>query len=190
MTPVFPYKRPYTKKGFFKKQEFVYDEDYDIYLCPHDEFLRYSTTNKEGYREYKSDPLDCIGCPDLCKCTLSRNHQKLVLRHVWEDYMEQCEEIRCTLGMKELYDQRKETIERLFGSAKEYHGMRYTQMLGKAKMEMKVGLTYACMNMKKLVKMVSKDRLKDLFCALFCHSCIIGRVFTRKWNKPVLALLC
>lgn len=190
VTPVFPYKRPYTKKGFFKKQEFVYDEDYDIYLCPHDEFLRYSTTNKEGYREYKSDPLDCIGCPDLCKCTLSRNHQKIILRHIWEDYMEQCEEIRCTLGMKELYDQRKETIERLFGSAKEYHGMRYTQMLGKAKMEMKVGLTYACINMKKLVKMVSKDRLKDLFFALFCHSCIIGRVFTRKWNKPAVALSC
>ena len=92
--------------------------------------------------------------------------------------------------MKELYDQRKETIERLFGSAKEYHGMRYTQMLGKAKMEMKVGLTYACMNMKKLVKMVRKDRLKDLFFALFCHSCIIRRVFAREWNKSALALLC
>ena len=41
----------------------------------------------------------------------------------------------------ELYKKRKETIERLFGTAKEHHGFRYTQMVGKAKMEMKVGLT-------------------------------------------------
>ena len=33
--------------------------------------------------------------------------------------------------MKELYGKRKETIERDFGTAKEHHGMRYTQQIGK-----------------------------------------------------------
>ena len=47
--------------------------------------------------------------------------------------------------MKELYGKRKETIERNFGTAKEHHAMRYTQQIGKAKMSMKVGLTFACM---------------------------------------------
>ena len=36
--------------------------------------------------------------------------------------MEKCEDIRHTLGMGELYKKRKETIERLFGSAKENQG--------------------------------------------------------------------
>ena len=36
--------------------------------------------------------------------------------------------------MKELYSLRKETIERVFASAKENHGFRYTQMVGKARM--------------------------------------------------------
>ena len=58
--------------------------------------------------------------------------------------MEECEEIRHTLGMSDLYKKRKETIERLFGTAKESHGFRYTQMYGKARMELKVGLTFAC----------------------------------------------
>ena len=31
--PVIPYKRPMTKKGFFKKCEYVYDEHYDCYIC-------------------------------------------------------------------------------------------------------------------------------------------------------------
>mgnify|MGYP000206761499 FL=1 len=50
--------------------------------------------------------------------------------------------------MRDLYSHRKETIERLFGTAKENHGFRYTQMIGKARMEMKAGLTFACMNLK------------------------------------------
>ena len=54
------------------------------------------------------------------------------------------------VNMKELYSHRKETIERLFGTAKENHGFRYTQMYGKARMKMKVALTYATMNLKKL----------------------------------------
>ena len=51
---------------------------------------------------------------------------------------------------------RKETVERLFGTAKENHGFRYTQMIGKARMEMKVGLTFACMNLKKQAKMIAR----------------------------------
>lgn len=151
--PLFPYKRPMTKKGFFRKHEYVYDEAYDCYVCPNDKILSYSTTNREGYREYKSNFEDCISCPYLEQCTKSRNHVKVVTRHVWEDYMEICEDIRYTIGNKEIYDLRKETVERVFGTAKEQHGLRYTNMIGKARMEMKVGLTFACMNLKKLAKM-------------------------------------
>ena len=34
--------------------------------------------------------------------------------------------------------------------------MLYPQMIGKARMQMKVGLTYTCMNLKKLVSMLQK----------------------------------
>lgn len=154
--PLFPYKRPMTKKGFFKKYEYVFDEYYDCYLCPNNQILKYSTTNRNGYREYKSCSEICATCPYLSQCTESKNHVKIVTRHIWEEYMEKCEDIRHTTGKKQLYELRKETIERIFGSAKENHGFRYTQMYGKARMEMKVGLTYLCMNLKKLAKMKQK----------------------------------
>ena len=152
VTPVFPYKRPMTKDGFFRKHEYVYDEYNDAYICPGNHFLHYSTTNRDGYREYKSCGKICEGCQYLSQCTASKDHVKLVTRHVWEDYMETCEDIRQTIGMKDLYSHRKETIERIFGTAKENHGFRYTQMYGKARMKMKVALTFACMNLKKLAK--------------------------------------
>ena len=150
--PLFPYRRPMTKDGFFKKADYVYDEYNDCYICPNDKILRYSTTNREGYREYKSCGHICAACPYLSQCTASKNHVKLVTRHVWEDYMEMCEDIRYTEGMREVYSHRKETIERIFGTAKENHGFRYTQMYGKARMQLKVALTYACMNLKKLAR--------------------------------------
>ncbi|WP_155951011.1 IS1182 family transposase [Pseudobutyrivibrio sp. MD2005] len=150
--PVFPYKRPQTKEGFFKKYEYVYDEYNDCYICPNDQILKYSTTNRDGYKEYKSCGHICEKCEFLGQCTASKNHVKIVTRHVWEEYMETCEDIRHTLGMKDLYSHRKETIERIFGTAKENHGFRYTQMYGKARMVMKVALTFACMNLKKLAK--------------------------------------
>lgn len=158
--PVFPYKRPQTKEGFFKKYEYVYDEYNDCYICPNDQILKYSTTNRDGYKEYKSCGHICEKCEFLGQCTASKNHVKVVNRHVWEEYMEACEDIRQTLGMKELYSHRKETIERIFGTAKENHGFRYTQMYGKARMTMKVALTFACMNLKKLAKIQQEWELK------------------------------
>lgn len=159
ITPVFPYTRPHTKDGFFRKNEYVYDEYYDCYICPNNEILTYSTTTREGRREYKSDRSKCAECPYLSKCTASSNTTKVVTRHLWETYIELCEEIRHTKGMREVYNKRKETIERSFGTAKEHHGMRYTHLIGKAKMSMKVGLTFACMNMRKLANLLEKRNM-------------------------------
>lgn len=165
--PLLPHKRPMTKEGFFKKYEYAYDEYYDCYICPSNKTLEYCTTNRDGYREYESCGASCVTCPYLAQCTESKDHVKTITRHIWEPYMEICEDIRHTLGMKELYSLRKETIERIFGTAKENHGLRYTQMYGKARMDMKVGLTFACMNLKKLAKIKQKWGHKDTFKSIF-----------------------
>ena len=71
-----------------------------------------------------------------------------------DDYLEQVEDIRYRIGNKEIYAKRKETIERIFAMAKEQHGFRYTQCRGKAQMNVKAALTFACMNLKKLARMM------------------------------------
>lgn len=158
-TPIMPYKRPMTKENFFKKYEYVYDEYYDCYICPNNKILKYSTTNREGYREYKSNQCDCANCPNLKKCTESKNTVKVVTRHVWEDYMEKVEDIRHTKGIKEIYKLRSETIERVFADAKEKHGMRYTKYRGIGKVRMELNLLFACMNLKKLANWLDRKGL-------------------------------
>lgn len=169
--PATPYKRPMTKKGFFKKYEYVYDEYYDCIICPNNQVLSYSTTNKEGYREYKSNPTICKSCPHVAQCTESKNCQKVVTRHAWADYMERAEDVRHSARGKEIYTLRSQTIERVFADAKEKHFMRYTHFRGLARLKMQVLLIFACMNLKKLAKWKKKNGLLEsdplLFSLLF-----------------------
>lgn len=166
--PILPYKRPMTKDGFYKKNEYVYDEGYDCYLCPNIKVLKYTTTTREGYREYKSNPRDCEKCALRKNCTESKNHQKVVTRHVWENYREEAvDHIRHTNTWKEIYPKRKETIERVFADGKSKHGMGFTRYTGKKRVTDDVLLLFASMNMKKMVNYLDKtgaapSYIKDL----------------------------
>jgi len=156
-----PYKRPMTKEGFFKKYDFVYNEYYDCVICPNNQILEYNTTNREGYKEYKSNEKTCKVCKYLNQCTKSKNHTKVVTRHVWEEYIEQVEDIRHTKGNKEIYSKRSQTIEQVFADAKELRGMRYTQYRGLVKIKMEVNLLFVCMNLKKLANWKYKKGLSN-----------------------------
>lgn len=144
------YKRPMTGKGFFKSYDYVYDEYYDCVICPANQILQYSTTNREGYREYKSNPAICKNCPHLAKCTHSKNQQKVVQKHIWESYIELAEDFRHSPKGKQSYARRSQTIERVFADAKEKHGMRYTLQRGLTRVTNWLRLKFAAMNLKKM----------------------------------------
>ena len=147
--PVLPYKRPMGKTGFFRPYSYVFDEYYDCIICPENQVLAYSTTNREGYKEFKSKGYLCATCPSLSQCTASRSHEKLVTKHIWGDYLERAEDVRHTPEYKALYDKRKETVERVFADAKEKHAMRYTNHRGLSQVTNWVRLKFAAMNLKK-----------------------------------------
>jgi transposase len=144
------YKRPMNKPGFFRSYEYVYDEYYDCILCPNNQVLKYSTTNRDGYREFKSNPRICAVCPYLSRCSESANHQKVVTRHIWERHMDAAEDFRHSPAGRESYGLRSRTIERVFADAKEKHGMRYTLHKGLDRVRNWVRLKFAAMNLKKL----------------------------------------
>ena len=146
------YKRPMTKKGGHEWWKYVYDEYYDCIICPEYQVLDYRTTNRDGYREYKSNPEICKNCPTRHLCTESKDCIKTVTRHIWSDYIELAEDIRQTPEYADLYKLRKEKIERVFADAKEKHAMRYTPYTGLAQVTNWVRLKFATMNLKKLAK--------------------------------------
>lgn len=165
--PVMPYTRPQTKKGFFRKYDYVYDEYYNCYICPANETLTYRTTTREGYHQYVSNPKICKDCPFLSKCTQSKNHMKQIHRHIWQDYLDKVEHLRHTHTNKKIYEKRKETIERVFADMKEKHGMRWTTLRTKRRVQMQAMLVFAAMNLKKLANWCWRGRNSRRFFAQF-----------------------
>ena len=164
------YKRPQTMKGGHEWYKYVYDEYYDCIICPEYQPLHYSTTNRDGYREYKSDPKICAQCPTRHLCTRSKICQKTVTRHIWKDYEELADDARYTPQYRDLYAKRKETIERVFADAKEKHAMRYTQYRGLAQVSKWVRLKFAAMNLKKLTLWKWRGLTPARIFLLFFHS--------------------
>jgi len=151
---VIGYSRPTHREGYLRKKDFTYDETADCYLCPQNEILRYRTTNRDGYREYVSEPSTCRACELLGQCTASKNHVKVVTRHVWQDYKDEVNSHRYEDQGKAIYKRRKETVERSFADGKELHGHRYARFRGLSKVQAQCLLSAACQNMKKIALLV------------------------------------
>lgn len=150
------HRRFHPVKGLFSKFKFKYDPIKDHYLCPNKQILEYRTTTRNGYREYISDSKICAECPGLSQCTHSKNHRKVVTRHVWEDSKEWVHQNGLTKSGKMLYKKRKETIERSFADAKQLHGYRYCRFRGKKSALEQALMTAACQNMKKIANILAK----------------------------------
>lgn len=147
--PILPYTRPAGVKDYYRPSEYVYDVYYDCVICPENQVLNYSTTNRDGYKEFKSKGYKCEKCQTKDKCTKNAKSEKTVTRHIWSEYIEMAEDIRCTPKYKAIYTLRKETIERVFADAKEKHSMRYTLFRGLTQVTNWVRLKFAAMNLKK-----------------------------------------
>ena len=150
-----------------KWYEYVYDEYNDWVICPEYKTLHYATTNRDGYREYKSKPYICENCPTRSMCTASKNAQKLVTRHIWQEYIERAEDVRHSPRGKATYALRAQTIERVFADAKEKHGMRYTHHRSLDRVTNWVKLKFAAMNLKKLATWRWRERAPHLFLMWF-----------------------
>lgn len=79
------------------------------------------------------------------------------------------EQLRKTEVGKEIYAQRRETIERVLADAKEKHGMRYTHHRGLARVTAWVRLKFAAMNLKKLAVWSWRTPSFSSLCAIFSH---------------------
>lgn len=143
-------------KGLMKKWQFKYDPEKNVYRCPQKHELKYSTTNREGYREYKSDPKHCRNCPLLESCTRAKNKQKVITRHVWEESKEWVRLNRLSRSGKYLYRLRYQTIERSFADAKELHGLRYCRFRGREKVQEQALMTATVQNIKKIALHLAK----------------------------------
>jgi transposase len=146
------------RPGMMRKKAFLYERAADGYRCPQGQILAYATTDREGYRHYRSDPAICRTCPLLASCTTNAKAQRTITRHVWTDARERVDAHRLTPWGKAIYKRRKETVERSFADAKQLFGHRYARFRGLLAVTCQCLLAAAAQNIKKIALALAPNR--------------------------------
>src|ERR1700732_4374380 len=112
-----PQRGSSVRKGFFRKDEFRYDPDLDVYVCPAGETL---SPNHEGkLRDLKkidySNPAACPACPLRSRCTTDRRRVSRLENEAVLDRMGARLKAR-----PEILDRRRAVVEHPFGSIKQW----------------------------------------------------------------------
>lgn len=144
------------KEGMMRKSKFVFEPEADGYRCPNGQLLAYATTDRNGYRHYRSDPAMCRDCPLIASCTANAGSTRTITRHVWAEARERTDAHRKTPWGKAIYKRRKETVERSFADAKQLHGHRYARMRGLIKVAWQCLMAATAQNMKKIALALTK----------------------------------
>lgn len=151
------YRRPMRPRhGMMRKSAFAYESEVDGYRCPQGQLLRYATTDRNGYKHYRSDPQVCKTCPLLASCTSNAKAERTLTRHVWQEARERADAHRLTNWGKAIYKRRKETVERSFADAKQLHGHRYARFRRLTRVQVQCLLAAAAQNIKKIAMALTK----------------------------------
>lgn len=76
---VMGYRRFGKRNKDVPKSQFKYVKEMNVFACPMGCILEYTTTDREGYRQYKSNPEDCAVCPLREVCFSKNKNKKLSL---------------------------------------------------------------------------------------------------------------
>ena len=132
---VFGYRRYGTLESRKEKRKYEYVSELDIYFeKATGEVLEYNgLIDKLGYKKYQNN-----------------DKTKIVRKHIHEEWNEQFTKNRLSDFGKELYQRRKEHVERSFADSKQNHGYRYAMYKGIKKNQNYTWLICAAQNMKNI----------------------------------------
>jgi hypothetical protein len=105
-------------------QEFSYDAERDVYLCPAGKELHFAPWHStERSRRYRAYARDCNHCPLKARCTISKQGRSLC-RSVDEEVLDRVRGYQATEPYKKALRKRQVWVEPLFAEGKDWHGMR------------------------------------------------------------------
>ena len=137
---------------FFSADQFRYEAERDIYLCPAGKELRFDRPHStERSRRYRARAKDCNHCPLKAKCTTSKQGRSLC-RSVDEACLDRVRAYQPTEAYKKALRKRQVWVEPLFAEAKDWHGMRRFRLRRLRRVNSEALMIAAGQNLKRLLK--------------------------------------
>ena len=148
----------------FYRDNFKYDSNKDVYICPAGEELSYARVrknkNKEilgyDYRNYQA----CAYCSYKPRCTKSKRG-RVIFRHVDQDFLDTID--AGTKANKEKYKMRQLIVEHPFGTIKRSWGAYYFLTRGMCSVSTEMALSFMAYNFSRAVNVLGvKEMLRRL----------------------------
>src|SRR3984893_13502627 len=152
-----------TKRGFFTRQDFIYDAEHDHYTCPAEAKLTKAnrradhTEDVDRYRHLSA----CFTCPLRSRCTPTKLRR--IKRWVNEDVLDRMQDRLDR--MPEAMGVRRQTVEHPFGTLKAWMGATHflTRTLDKVRTEM--SLHVLAYNLKRMIMIFGVNPLMQAIAA-------------------------
>jgi hypothetical protein len=147
-----PQRGPSVKAGLFRKDEFSYDADRDVYVCPAGQRLHpYSSSLLRGLKKINYvNKLACEDCKIRARCTegkfrtVSRLENEAVL-----------DRMQARLAKRpDVLDRRRETVEHPFGTIQQWMHQGAVLMRGLEKVRAEFSLTALAYNLRRVLNIV------------------------------------
>jgi transposase len=151
-----PQRGPAVRNGFFRKDEFRYDADRDVFICPGEHTLepRYYSKSRDLQRIAYSNPAACPACPLRARCTTNiRRVSRLENEAVLDRMAERLK------ARPELLDRRRETVEHPFGSIKQWMNQGAFLMRGLENVRGEFSLTALAYNLRRVLNILGVNAM-------------------------------
>jgi len=144
------------------KEEFVYEEKEDCFICPNGKKLELKSETNDGKKTYKAKKEDCNSCPFKAKCCSSKKGEpRSITTDCYENLRQAMREKMQLEQSKEIYGLRKTIVEPVFGQIKNA-GFRRFSVRGMEKVSGEFSLVCAVHNIKKITRAIKNDLVSIL----------------------------
>ena len=151
-----PQRGSSVRKGFFRKDEFRYDPDQDVYICPAGETL--SPHHEGKLRDLRkidySNPAACPVCPLRSRCTTDRRRVSRLENEAVLDRMAQRLAAR-----PDILDRRREIVEHPFRSVKQWMNQGAFLMRGVDNVRAEFSLTALVYNLRRALNILGVETM-------------------------------
>jgi transposase len=141
--------------GSLSREDFTFDKDRNVYVCPQGKLLRTTGTIHNGETVlYRARTYDCGPCPLKPKCCPKAPERK-VPRNIYEDARDVARALSTTAGYEQSRRDRKR-VEMLFAHLKRILRLSRLRLRGPRGAQFEFTLAATAQNLRRLAKLIAR----------------------------------
>jgi len=136
----------------FNKEQFIYNDDTDTYICPAGKTLKFSSNKEEG-RIYRAQAKDCKACLHFGVCT-KRHDGRTLIRMNHEELQQSLKAVYKSAVGQAIYKLRQQTVELIFGHFKRNQSAGQFLLRGRQGTNAELSVLSTCFNIARMITLM------------------------------------